>query len=63
MKAHRKRVSKDYALTKKGRRFMREERYLKTLSEHERMAYVACRTLIPLVGKNSSIEEAMEGLE
>ena len=42
---------------------MREERYLKTLSEHERMAYVACRTLIPLEGKNSSIEEAIEGLE
>ena len=48
----------DHALKKKVRRFMWEERYLKNQSEQERMAYEECMALIPLVGQNSSIEEA-----
>ena len=50
-------------LTKKGRHFMREERYLKNLTERERAAYEECMALVQLVGQNGSIEEACEWLE
>lgn len=54
---------KGYSLTKKGRRFTREERYLRNLSERERMAYEECMALIQLAGEDSSLEEVCEWLE
>ena len=54
---------KDHALTKKGRRFMREESYLKKLSNQERMAYEECMALVQTIGQNGSLEDACEWLE
>ena len=56
-------ATEDYSMTSKGRRFMREERYLKNLSERERVAYEECIALVQSIGQNFSHEEACEWLE
>jgi hypothetical protein len=50
-------------LTGKGRHFMREELYLKRLSEQERKAYEECMALVQTLGQNGSHEEVCEWLE
>ena len=54
---------RDYFFTKKGRHFMREEQYLKRLSERERMAYEECMALVQTLGKNSSFDDVCGWLE
>lgn len=54
---------RNYFLTKKGRRFMREEQYLKRLSEQERMAYEECTAMVQTLSNNSSLDEVCGWLE
>jgi hypothetical protein len=54
---------RDDILTKKGRRFMREERYLEGLSERERMVYEECMALVQTLGQNGSLDEVCGWLE
>ena len=53
----------EYFLTKKGRSFMRTERFMKTLSEQERKAYEECTALLQGITERGGIEEACEWLE
>ena len=54
---------KDFFLTQKGRRFMREERYLKRLSKKERMAYEECMAMVQTLGQDGSLDEVCDWLE
>ena len=54
---------KEYLRTKKGRRFMREKRYLQALSDRERRAYEECMALVQALGQNSSHEDVCRWLE
>ena len=53
----------EHFLTKKGRSFMRTERFIKTLSEEERKAYEECMALLQGITERGGIEEACEWLE
>ena len=52
-----------YSLTNKGRRFLREERFMEGLSGPERKAYEECMALLQGISDNGGLEEACEWLE
>ncbi len=53
----------DYSLTERGRRFMKEDRFMRRLSGTERKAYEECMSLLQTISENGNLEEVCELLE
>jgi pentatricopeptide repeat protein len=52
-----------FSLTEKGRRFVREDRFLENLSERERKAYEECMAMLQGISEEGLLEEACDWLE
>ena len=61
--AKKEHEDEEYYLTEKGRRFIREERFMQQLTDKERKAYEECMALLQSIGENESLENACDWLE